>query len=140
MGFMRFNAMRRAVWVTFLYDVVTKMFGDPTNRNVWDQNLFNQEQNCRAGSRTEDGAGARCSGEPLKLKELRICVAEGESVWSNEDGIAPFAHAVRRKGAARAAAESRYVAIHVVGETVGGRSKLEWLRLILPELYAGSGG
>lgn len=39
MGFMRFNAMRRAVWVTFLYDVVTKMFGDPTNRNVWDQNL-----------------------------------------------------------------------------------------------------
>ena len=101
---------------------------------------FNQEQNCRAGSRTEDGAGARCSGEPLKLKELRICVAEGESVWSNEDGIAPFADAVRRKGAARAAAESRYVAIHVVGETVGGRSKLEWLRLILPELYAGSGG
>ena len=59
-------------------------------------------------------------------------------MWSNEDGIAPFADAVRRKGAARAAAESRYVAIHVVGETVGGRSKLEWLRLILPELYAGS--
>ena len=28
--------------------------------------------------------------------------------------------------------------IHVIGESPGGKPKLDWLRMILPELYSGT--
>ena len=128
MGFMFFNPTRSAAWEPFLTEVVTKSFGG-TNKNVWEQNMFNAVQNCRAAN--------ECPGPPLLLKQLTIC--EPHPLWSNEEGIVPFANAARQLGGfQRAARKGSKVAIHVIGESPGGMPKLDWLRMILPELYSGT--
>ena len=50
-----------------------------------------------------------------------------------------FANAARQLGGfQRAARKGSKVAIHVIGESPGGMPKLDWLRMILPELYSGT--